>query len=173
MRRLKLGAVLTLTAVALSALFASTAFAFPTKTTLCSGCHSGINVPVTATLVSTTGTTANYTVSAPTATAIAVFDGSTKVATIIATSGSFSVPTGKTYTIFAVKGPTTSSGRGSTTISPVAPPTDTVAPVTTSNAVASYVSMAAITLQATDAGSGVAATYYKLDGATQVAGTAI
>ena len=56
---------------------------------------------------------------------------------------------------------------------PPAAAADTAAPVTTSNAVASYVSMAAITLSATDAGSGVATTYYKLDGGAQVAGTSV
>ena len=50
---------------------------------------------------------------------------------------------------------------------------DTTAPVTTSDAEATYVTAAAITLTATDAGSGVAATYYKLDGGAQAAGTSI
>ena len=44
--------------------------------------------------------------------------------------------------------------------------------MTTSDAVATYVNSAAINLTATDAGSGVAATYYKLDGGAQAAGTA-
>jgi len=64
--------------VGLMASFATTAQAFPTKTTACTGCHSGTNVPITTTLVSTVGTTANYTVSAPLANAIVVFDGATK-----------------------------------------------------------------------------------------------
>ena len=38
-----------------SAVFASSAVAFPTKTSPCSGCHSGANVPVTATLAGTPG----------------------------------------------------------------------------------------------------------------------
>ena len=45
-------------------------------------------------------------------------------------------------------------------MSPVAAPVDTTAPVTTSDAQSTYVSIAAITLSATDGGSGVAATYY-------------
>ncbi len=57
-----------------------------------------------------------------------------------------------------------------------APPVlDTTAPTTLSNAVATYVSNATITLSATDnaGGSGVAATYYRLDGGVQTAGTSI
>ena len=41
----------------------------------------------------------------------------------------------------------------------------------TSNALATYVATATIRLTATDAGTGVAATYYKVDGGAQVAGT--
>ena len=52
-------------------------------------------------------------------------------------------------------------------------PVDVTAPATTSNALATYVSSATIKLTATDAGSGVANTYYKVDGGTQVAGTSI
>ncbi len=159
--------------VGLMASFATTAQAFPTKTTACTGCHSGVNVPITTTLVSTVGTTANYTVSAPLANAIVVFDGATKIFTFTANTGSFAVTTGKTYTLYAVKGPGTGDGVGSKTISPAAAVVDTTAPVTTSNAAATYVSTAAINLTATDAGSGVAATYYKLDGGAQVAGTVV
>ncbi len=52
---------------------------------------------------------------------------------------------------------------------------DSIAPVTTSNAKPDYYnSHAAITLSATDAkGSGVAATYYKLDGGADVTGTTV
>jgi len=60
-----------------------------------------------------------------------------------------------------------------TVAAPVPPPVDSVAPVTTSDAVATYVSAATIKLTATDAGSGVAATYYQLDGAAPVAGATI
>ena len=52
-------------------------------------------------------------------------------------------------------------------------PVDVTAPATTSNALATYVSSATIKLTATDAGSGVANTYYKVDGGAQVAGTSI
>jgi hypothetical protein len=95
------------------------------------------------------------------------------VASISGATGQFSVPVGKTYTLYAVSGPDTSDGIGTTTVSPVAAPADTTAPVTTANVQSSYVSLAAIALTATDAGSGVAATYYRLDGGAQVAGASI
>ncbi len=52
---------------------------------------------------------------------------------------------------------------------------DTTPPTTTSNAVASYVGTAVVTLTATDGptGCGVAATYFKLDSGTYVPGTVI
>jgi hypothetical protein len=50
---------------------------------------------------------------------------------------------------------------------------DVTAPVTTSDALATYVTSAAINLTATDGGSGVANTYYTVDGGTQMTGTAI
>jgi hypothetical protein len=60
------------------------------------------------------------------------------------------------------------------TFSIVAPaPTDTVAPATTSDAVATYTTSAAIHLTATDAGSGVASTHYRLDGGTDTVGTTV
>jgi len=157
----------------LMAAFASTAQAFPSKTSLCTNCHSGANVPVTATLASINAATATYNVSSPSAGAIAVFSGATRIAVFSATSGQFAVAPGATYSILAVRGPGTGDGIGSTSVSPVAPVVDVTAPATTSNAKATYVSSATIKLTATDAGSGVAATYYKLDGAAQVAGTTI
>ena len=48
---------------------------------------------------------------------------------------------------------------------------DTIAPVTVSDAASSYIGTAAIGLAATDGGSGVAATFFKLDGAAAVEGT--
>lgn len=159
--------------VGLMASFATSASAFPTKTVACTGCHDGAAIAVSTTLVSTVGTTATYSFNAPGADAVVVFDGATKLFTFYAASGQFAVTTGKTYTLYAVTGPGTSDGVGSTTVSPVAPVVDTTAPSTVSDAKASYVSSAAIKLTATDAGSGVAATYYKLDGGAQVTGTAV
>jgi len=159
--------------VGLMASFATSAYAFPTKTVACTGCHSGPNVAITTTLVSTVGTTATYNFSAPAADAVVVFDGATKIFTFLANTGQFAVTTGKTYTLYAVTGPTTGDGVGSTTVSPVAPVVDSAAPVTVSDAASTYVSSGTIKLTATDAGSGVAATYYKLDGGAQVAGTSV
>ena len=166
-----LGAVLALAVAAVLAAVPN-AFAKPSYTTPCNGCHSGPSLTVTATLVSNNGTTATYNVGSTGANAIAVFSGSTKLTTISSSTGQFSVPTGKTYTVYAVKGPGTSSGIGSTSVSPVAPAADTAAPTTTSDARASYVASATIRLTAADntGGSGVAATYYKLDGGAQTAG---
>ncbi len=174
MKKRVLVSVAAVALVGLMAAFATAAQAFPSRTSACTGCHSGANIPVTATLVSTVGTTATYNFSASGADSVAVFDGSTKLFTFLTPTGTFAVTTGKTYTVYGVGGPGTSDGIGSTTVSPVAPaPTDTTAPVTSSNAVANYVSNATITLTATDAGSGVAATYYKLDGGAQVSGKSI
>ena len=57
----------------------------------------------------------------------------------------------------------------------LAVPVDSVPPVTTSNAQASYSENAVITLTASDdvGGSGVKATYYRLDGGVQTTGTVI
>lgn len=159
--------------VGLMSSFATTAQAYPTKTSDCSGCHSGVNVPVTATLATTTGTNATYDFSATGADAVVVFDGATKLFTFTAASGQFTVPTGKTYTVQSVAGPSTGDGFGSTTVSPVAAVVDATAPVTTSDAKTTYVESAAIALTATDAGSGVAGTYYVLDGAAQATGTSV
>jgi len=159
--------------VGLMASFATTAQATPSKTSACTGCHDGVNVPVTATLASTVGSTATYNFSAPAADVVAVFSGATKLFTFSATSGQFAVATGKTYTLYAVAGPGTGDGLGSTSVSPAAVVVDATAPVTTSNAAATYVSTAAIKLTATDVGTGVANTYYKLDGSVQTSGTAI
>jgi hypothetical protein len=168
-----MGALVALVVLGMTAAFAANASAFPTQTTLCRGCHNGPGATIATTLVSTVGNSATYSVSAPGADAIAVFNGSTKLATIIGASGQFSVPTGGVYTIFAVTGPTTTDGLGTASVSPVAAPADVTAPVTTSDAVATYVSSATINLTATDAGSGVASTYYVLDGGAQTAGTSV
>ncbi len=104
----------------LMAAFATVAQAFPTKTTACTGCHGGVNVPVTATAGAASGTTVSYQLSAPSADAIAVFDGATKVAALGA-SGAFSATVGKTYAVYAVTGPTTGDGLGSTSFTVAAP----------------------------------------------------
>ena len=50
---------------------------------------------------------------------------------------------------------------------------DDTAPVTTSNALASYAETATISLTATDALSGVASTEYRLDGGAWTSGTSV
>ena len=112
--------------------------------------------------------------SAPGAYAIAVFSGATKLSTIVSSSGQFAVPTGKAYTVFAVKGPTNGDGLGTTSVSPVAV-LDLTAPTTLSNAVATYAGIANIKLTPTDniGGSGVAHTYYILDSGVQTLGSAL
>ena len=131
MKRRFMVPVVAVAVFGLMAAFATVAQAFPTKTTACTGCHSGVNVPVTATAGATSGTTVTYQLNAPTATAIAVFDGATKVATLGA-SGTFSATAGKTYAVYAVTGPTTGDGVGSmsfTVAAPVVVPTAPAAPV--------------------------------------------
>jgi Carboxypeptidase regulatory-like domain/CarboxypepD_reg-like domain/Repeat of unknown function (DUF5648) len=103
--------------------FAATAQAFPTKTSQCTGCHSGGGVSVAATPVSNNGTTAVYDVNVTGGTAWALFNGSTKLSYAAAATGQFSVPVGGTYTLFGVNGPTTGDGVAQITVSPVAPPT--------------------------------------------------
>jgi len=119
-KRLMLGAV-ALATVGILAAFATTAYATPDKTKSCDGCHSGITLAVTATQTSNDGVTAAYTVSAPGASAIAVFDGATKLTTITGATGTISVPVGKAYVIQAVAGPKETDGWGSKNINPVAP----------------------------------------------------
>jgi hypothetical protein len=165
-------------AAGLFAATATTASATPSKTSKCSNCHSGAGATVTATLLSTSATGATYNLSAPGANAIAVFNGSTKVgSTIGAVSGQVTLPFGATYTIYGVTGPTETDGIGSTTVSPTAPQPapDTTAPTTTSNAKASYLSSALITMSAVDnaGGSGVAHTYYVLDALPQAEGLTV
>lgn len=121
LRRHRLGAVLVLTVLGTSALFATTAMATPSRTSNCSNCHDGRNIPVTATLVSNSGAAATYSLSAPTAEYIAVFSGTTKVAQVTGASGSVTVANGQTYTIYSASGPGTSGGLGLTTVSPAAP----------------------------------------------------
>lgn len=77
----------------------------------CGTCHGTTGAVPTATLVTNDGTTATYNVSAPGAFEWAVFNGSTRLGgtvtgsqTQTATSGSFTVPVGVTYTVYAVYG---------------------------------------------------------------------
>lgn len=175
MRRLVSVAFAAIAAAVLIASFVGVAYATPSRTTPCANCHSGPAIVVTATLQSTVGSNATYNVSAPGADAIAVFRGTTKLATIVAASGQFTVPTGSTYSVYAVSGPGESDGLGSTQVTPSAVVVDSTAPTTISDTVESYAGQATIHLIASDnvGGSGVVHTYYRLDGAAQVAGTTV
>jgi len=173
MRKLVRLAVVALAVTAASAVFAQSASASPSKANPCANCHSGTNVPVTATLSANNGTNATYNASAPSGDAIAVFEGPTKRATINANSGQFTVPVGKTYTVFAVRGPDDNTGVGQTNVSPVAPTPDTTAPVTASNALPAYTRVAAIFLSATDNVAGTIRTFYRIDGGSTAEGASI
>jgi len=131
-KRLMFGAV-ALAAVGIVAAFATSAYANPDKTKSCDGCHSGAVLAVTATQTTNDGVTASYTLSAPGADAIAVFDGATKLTTITGAAGTVSVPVGKAYVIQAVAGPKKTDGWGSKNINPVTPvvviPTPDTTPV--------------------------------------------
>ena len=88
---------------------ASSASAMPTLGT-CTGCHNGGGAAPVVTETANTGTNATFTVSAPSAAGWAVFQGSTrlggsegsdKYAGATDTGGTFTVPVGATYTIYA------------------------------------------------------------------------
>lgn len=118
MNRTIRAASLAVAVTGLVAALATTAYATPSKTTACTNCHSGPAVTVTATYVSTTGSSAKYNVSAPGADTIAVFSGATKLTTINAASGQVTLNAGTTYKIYGVRGPGTGDGVGSTTVTP-------------------------------------------------------
>lgn len=149
------------------------AAATPGKSNPCSGCHSGGGVLVSASLTSNDGVNATYSVSSAAADVIAVFEGSTKRASINSGSGSFTVATGKTYTVFAVRGPGENDGIAQVTVAPVATPKDTVPPVTSSNAVPSYTRSAAVHLVPADATSTGLRTYYRINGGAVVEGRSV
>jgi hypothetical protein len=166
--------------VGLMAGFASTALAYPSENSQCSGCHSAnaaVVVTAVPTSTSTTSTTYTITVNNPYGmNGWAVFNGSSKVTSALGNGKSVVLPDGATYTIFGVSGDGTTLANahyGSTTVSPKFP--DTTAPTTLSDAVATYLNSATIHLTAADniGGSGVAHTYYILDAGTQAEGTTV
>jgi hypothetical protein len=101
-RRITTG-IPALLAFILAAAFATPAMASP-NLGVCSGCHSlNTAVGVTATQTGNNGTTATYnvTVTGPgSASGWAVYQGSTRITYGSGASGSFSVATGKTYTVY-------------------------------------------------------------------------
>jgi hypothetical protein len=164
-------------ALGLTVGFASSAAATPTKTTLCSGCHApGAAVTVSASLVSASAATSVYAITANNpygSNAWAVFQGSTKVAGAAGSGSNVTLTNGVTYTVFGVSSDGNTTLRATTSVTPATP--DLTAPTTTSDAVATYLNSATIHLSAADnaGGSGVAHTYYILDGGTQTEGTAV
>lgn len=169
-----MGATVALATAMLVGVFASSALATRSRSDACDDCHDGPTLGVTTVALSVNATGRTYSASSAGASALAVFDGSTKIgATINGSSGQVTVPFGKTYTIYAVKG-SPGGGIGQKSLTPKAPATDTTAPSTVSDAEVSYTGTAVtINLTAKDdtGGSGVAATYHILDGGTQSAGT--
>lgn len=162
----------------LMAAFATSALALPTYTTLCSGCHASnasITVHATPGTVSTASTQYTVAVSNPAGAAgWAVFAGATKVAGGAGTGGTVVLTNGVAYKIFgAGNDASTNQIQNSITVTPPVP--DLTAPTTTSDAKATYVSSATIKLTAADnlGGSGVAHTYYILDGAARAEGTTV
>jgi hypothetical protein len=98
------------------------AIASPSSSQPCVTCHSGADVPVSATLANNSEANATYNVSAPGADAIAAFEGSKKLSVVIASSGQVTVPDGGTYTLYAVRGPSALNGIGHSAVrSPAAP----------------------------------------------------
>jgi len=160
-------------ALGLVVAFATNSYGYPSNTQLCDACHTGTGVTVSASLVSSTTTDATYDITVTGGTDWAVFDGATRVVVGTGTSGQFTVARGKTYDVFAVKGPLQTSGIAATTVSPAAPPSsevstaspDATAPVTVSDAASTYEGTATIKLTATDNlnGWGIAYIYYRVD----------
>lgn len=126
-RRLSIAVALAVALGAVAA-FASTAVASP-NLGMCSSCHSlSSSVVVKATQTSNNGTTASYnvSVSGPRASfGWAVYDGSTRLKYAAGSSGSFSVTTGKTYTVFGGNADGSAQLYNKITVSPIAstPPT--------------------------------------------------
>ena len=102
----------------------STALAYPNRTTNCTSCHrAAADTVVKVTQTANDGVTATYSISVSSTggglVGWTVLSGSTNLANASASTGTFSVPVGKTYTVW---GNDTNSGANSITISPTTPP---------------------------------------------------
>jgi len=142
MRKRALFAVVFVAAVSLFvALGAGSAFAYSGFTQNCSGsgssCHGSDGAVPVCTPGLNNGTTATYTVASPGLNEWAVFHGTTKVAGASGdiSNPTFTVPTGATYTVYAVYGPAGSASSGAfTTISPAGGATNfTITPTAGAN----------------------------------------
>ena len=171
--------IVAMLAFGLMAVFASAALAHPSQTSRCQNCHSlSSAVHLTATPVGQTASTTTYAISVnnPYGTnGWGVFAGTAKQFGAAGNGSNVTLTNGTAYTVYGVSGNNNGTeGYATLSITPVAVQ-DTTAPTTTSNAQATYVSSASIKLTATDnvGGSGVAHTYYILDGGAQTEGTTI
>lgn len=176
--------LLTVLALGLTVGFASVATALPNYSSLCSNCHSASSaISVTANPTGSSGGTTQYTISVSNSANAgsigwAVFNGSSKVSAASGSGTSIALTQGVTYTIIGagLDGSNNTISK-SISVTPQAPtpPADNTAPTTTSNALATYLSNASITLSASDntGGSGVAHTYYILDSGLQTEGTTV
>ena len=141
MKKQALLMVVFLAAVGLLAgVTASNAFAYAGGFTMvCGPCHGAAGAAPTVSLVENDGTTATYNVSDATAFEWAVFNGATRITGTgedgnTATAGSFMVPVGSTYTIYAAYGVADGGvSGGQTTVSPQGLTTYTITPTAGAN----------------------------------------
>ncbi len=145
MRRSASFAVALLAVAALFTVLATSAYATPDETQICSACHSGsgLAAPV-VTLVSNNGTTATYSVT-QVGSAWAAFDGATRIAGDTTSGGTFTGTAGDTFKVFSVSGSpgpisetdvTSTGGTGNFTVTPTAGANGSITP-TTAQSVAS------------------------------------
>lgn len=169
MKKARILAGMSLVVVALVAAFATYSYAGSSSTARCDGCHEAGVVQLHVTQTSNNGVSASYDVSMTGGAAWAVFDGSNRLAGAVGTTGSFTVPCGKTYDVFGCS--TDNSAKVS--VSPTLPPDpevststpDATAPITAANVKASYVGTATISITASDnvGGWGLGYIYYRID----------
>lgn len=99
----------------------------------CDVCHTAGGAAPTVLLVTNDGTTATYSVDDATAHEWAVFNGATRINGTgtggnTATGGTFTVPVGATYNVYAVYGEPAAASSGVTTVSPAGVTDYTITP---------------------------------------------
>jgi hypothetical protein len=131
LKRTKLLVVFALATVGLFGTLASQAYAYPSYSGACTGCHTaGSATSLAVTLASTSTTSATYNV-VTNGTGWATFSGATKVAYGTTGTGTFTVAVGSTYTVYAVA--SDGSSLASTSVSPTAVTTHTITATAGSN----------------------------------------
>lgn len=170
MKKARILAGMTLVVIALVAAFATYSYATSGSSSRCDGCHDAAGVTLEVTQTSNNGVTASYDVSMTGGTAWAVFDASNRLAGAVATTGSFTVPCGKTYDVF---GCNADDGMMKVSVNPTLAPDpevstatpDATAPITAANMKVSYVGTATISITASDnvGGWGLGYIYYRID----------